>query len=129
MRSSWTVLSNPARSSRRRAEVAPPSTRSTISAARRSHGPKTPAAADTGAADAAFSGGRPPVLGKVAHVGQHPDRQLRPPHQPGAGQHEDQAQARDRAEDGAPHRQLMTDQTHDRIRRSFGSRPIRIISA
>ena len=30
MRSSWTVLSNPARSSRRRTDVAPPSTRSTI---------------------------------------------------------------------------------------------------
>ena len=56
MRNSCTVRSSPARSSRRRTEALPPSTRSTRSAAERSDGPKIPAAADVGDDD---SGRRP----------------------------------------------------------------------
>ncbi len=64
MRNSCTVLSMFARSRRRRTDVAPPSTRSTVSAAERSSGPNTPAAADVGESDVTRSAGLLPTCGR-----------------------------------------------------------------
>ncbi len=113
-----------ARSSRRRTDVAPPSTRSTPSAAERRNGPKTPTTAEVRRRRrTARSGGCAADLRKVADVGQHPDGQLRLADHEHPRQRQQQAARGERTEQGAP-----DGQAHRRIRRSTGSRPIRIIS-
>ncbi len=62
-------------------------------------------------------------LGEVAQVGQHPDRQLGPPDRRHPRHHE-----QDPETDTGPQHDAPQCRRHDRIRRSVGSRPIRIIS-
>jgi hypothetical protein len=68
-RNSCAVFSIPARSSRRRTDVLPPSTLPTRSAAERSTGPKAPAAAEAGDDETTRSAGVRPTCGRSRTYG------------------------------------------------------------
>ena len=121
-RNSCTVESRLARSSRRRTDTDPPSTRSTPSAPpaaadRRRRRPPTPAPSRRPERRRAAEPRH------VADVRQHAGAQLGSPDRRDARGDDQQTRSGSRADQGSPqHRR------HDRIRRSTGNRPIRIIS-
>ena len=121
-----TLWRSPARSSRRRTDVLPPSTRSTTPAVDCSSGPKMPAAAEVGGDDDGAHRRSAVTLRKVAQVGKHAG-----PTAVVAGGTPRARRSSTRPAPAIPaERQAAPHQgAHERILFSTGRRPIRIIAA